>query len=207
MSSKEQRIWQLGSLSICFCSRPLWWIVQGVLAHTYLFLHHAVSFCTLISLLHCVFIDLQWGAFPFMHIHNCIHICILIQRSFPCTSMYVGLSLFIHTAVQNLSAMHTHADRSLHSNFTPTVSECRCVHITFFAIVHALGSWLMVGCVHSMKHMAAVKTARNEKFEHFIELVWEATSLYHPASPDHMDAIRNANTWASISMVPSGHPK
>ena len=33
------------------------------------------------------------------------------------------------------------------------------------------------------------------------ELVWKHTSLYDPASLDHVDAISNANIWASVFMV------
>ena len=44
-----------------------------------------------------------------------------------------------------------------------------------------------------------------ESVEEMIELVRQNTSLYDPASPDHMDSVVSANIWKSIAekLLPS----
>ena len=104
----------------------------------------------------------------------------------------------LHSSTQ-LSAVHTQVDRSLHvaippHNFRVSMPthhffcDCTCTRVTWldaYAFQEACGG--------------GENMVKNEKSEHLIELAHKRSTLYDLASPDHIDAISNANIWASIS--------
>ena len=137
-----------------------------------------------------------WAASPFMHICICIH----IQKSFPYLLIYIDLSPFIRTAICHLSTMRTltQADQLLHV-VIPSAQYHSADACTFFVIVHAPGSSGRM-CTFQEAHSGGQYMAKNEIWT--LDRVGQETyPPLQPASPDHMDAIRNANIWPSISMA------
>ena len=99
-----------------------------------------------------------------------INLCVLYPL------IYVGF-----TAV---CSAYSYRPITLCSYSVHTISECRCIHVTFLVIVHAPGSH---GQMHTFQeaHGGGENMAKNEKFERLIELVQKHTILYNLACPGH----------------------
>ena len=89
------------------------------------------------------------------------------------------------------------------SDSVPTISESGYMYTSCFSWLYTMHQ-LVRPCSQMYTFQEACgshkNVVKNETFEHLIRVgAGTHTSLYDPASPDHINAIRTASIWASIS--------